>query len=824
MAQLGRSIDCSPQSRPAHSFREQEDQPFLLNHVQEQPNGASFGEQENTALSESRKHCDWLPLTLRLPYLVSLVGISFLLGALVLSLTAASLENQGISDNDDSTTTFFGWRFLPTFVATIYSLLVSTLVNDVRRTEIFARLSNPKGASAANTISLPSRAWWNDPFDAWSKKKNNGSRSWALFSASVSNLIALLVISPLSAIFLSPVSTQFTTPTPFSGARMVQESATSPAPSELLAFRTTIGASLNQSTSAWLSTEHAIVPFWPSTSVGRPLGSTFSGFSVQQWKSKTTVYQAELDCIPMSLTQTGNVTWTVSEPGYPDYPYSNLTFEASSDDGCSIVFSAVPGNNKVLSNSGGWWVPSPYVNLSVAMKTENATLDACADRSMLLVGIASNMVTGNCCADEIRSFDAKILLCSSRYFSALVDATVSINQTSTTVAFDVDKYNLDRKTLPETLYNSSLVEHAFFTSSWAEKFGRNDGPLYNNGENPWYGGPLSAITAGPKYNMDPQSLYNSTSLLSDVTSLFQQFFGETLLDSWKQDMEQDLAASNAAVILTRTRIVASVGVGLSLGTLILLSGLMILTVLHKTRLVRRPLNLYQDPGKIESGAALLLGHSMLREKLCNTDLLLQDSVLKLDGYVLTVVSGRLNVIALEEQKFSGGMLHSRALVAATTHESSGSILLDRRLQDRGRRPAVLRLPVGISLIIFLSLLLTGLAVLYHLSREAGLYQTSLVYQLHVKIAQHSATLAPYSIVPTLFAIGAKIWFALAAETIQKYQPFIAMVKRPTTLSESVSIEYLNTPIALVTLKALRCSHWLLALVGAGAFATEACTS
>jgi hypothetical protein len=288
----------------------------------------------------------------------------------------------------------------------------------------------------------------------------------------------------------------------------------------------------------------------------------------------------------MSLTQTGNVTWTVSEPGYPGYPYSNLTFEVSSDDACSIVFSAVPSKNKVSSNSGGWWVPSPYVNFSGAMKTENATLDACADRSMLLVGIASNMVTGNCCADEIRSFDAKILLCSSRYLSALVDATVSINQTSTTVAFDVDKYDHDRKTLPEAFYNSSLVEHAFFTSSWAEKFGRNDGPLYNNGENPWYGGPLSAITAGPKYNMDPQSLYHSTSLLSDVTSLFQQFFGETLLDTWKQDMEQDLTASIAAVILTRTRIVASVGVGLSLGTLILLSGLMILTVLHKTRLVR----------------------------------------------------------------------------------------------------------------------------------------------------------------------------------------------------------------------------------------------
>ena len=128
------------------------------------------------------------------------------------------------------------------------------------------------------------------------------------------------------------------------------------------------------------------------------------------------------------------------------------------------------------------------------------------------------------------------------------------------------------------------------------------------------------------------------------------------------------------------------------------------------------------------------------------------------------------------------------------------------LPARDPRPAVLKLRIGIPLMCFLLLLLVGLIVLYNLSLEAVLYQTALLYQMRIDLAQNSATLAPYSIIPTLLAIGAKIWFAIAADVVQRYQPFIAMVDRPAELFKSVSVEYPNTPTALVPLKALRSSH------------------
>ncbi|KAI4726287.1 hypothetical protein E4T49_05920 [Aureobasidium sp. EXF-10728] len=421
------------------------------------------------------------------------------------------------------------------------------------------------------------------------------------------------------------------------------------------------------------------------------------------------------------------------------------------------------------------------------------------------------MVTGNChgyCyGEDAPYFDTKIQLCSSQYFSGSIDATVSINQTSTTVVFDIEDYKRKRKLMPATEYNSSLVESAFYSSSWSDKFGRNDGTLYNNGDEPWYGGPLAVISAGPKYDTDSQRVYNSTSLLTDAKNLLQQFLGEMLIDEWKQQANQDTAIFTAEITTSRSRVVANKDVGITLAFLLLLSGVAILQVFYTTRVAQRPLGLYQDPGKIEAVAALLSGDSHLSEKLQSTDVLSQKCMESgLGGLVLNMTRGKLKILRRGDD-----------------HSCSDKTPPAPTSPARNPRPAVMRLRVGISLVCFLLLLLVGLAVLYNLSSKKGLYQTSLVYQIHIDLAQASTTLAPYSIIPTFLAIAAKLWFAMASDTVQRYQPFIAMIKIPTEVSKSVSVEYLNTPTALVFLKALRSSHWLLALVGAGALATEAFT-
>jgi hypothetical protein len=229
--------------------------------------GPLLEKQEMGPTPEPQASYTWLPPALRGLYLRCLFVVSLLLSGTVFYFTRKSAIHHGICDNKDSAAIFFSWRFLPTLVAMMYSLLIADLANDVRRTEILARLSSPNGASAAHTICMPTRSWRKDPFDAWNKRKNNGKRSWALLSASIANLLALLIISPLSTNFVSPVDTRFATPITLLRARELGEMTELSTASPMVTSLTTIGAVLNLTTSAWLTTKYTVVPFWSGTSI-----------------------------------------------------------------------------------------------------------------------------------------------------------------------------------------------------------------------------------------------------------------------------------------------------------------------------------------------------------------------------------------------------------------------------------------------------------------------------------------------------------------------------------------------------------------------------
>jgi len=109
-----------------------------------------------------------------------------------------------------------------------------------------------------------------------------------------------------------------------------------------------------------------------------------------------------------------------------------------------------------------------------------------------------------------------------------------------------------------------------------------------------------------------------------------------------------------------------------------------------------------------------------------------------------------------------------------------------------------------------------------MSSTAGLHQAPFIYQMNMNLLQKSTTLAPYKILPTVLALGVKLWFGAVGDTLKLLQPYISMVKGPVPITKSVTAEYVNTPIAMATMKALINTHWILALVALGALATEFC--
>jgi hypothetical protein len=146
------------------------------------------------------------------------------------------------------------------------------------------------------------------------------------------------------------------------------------------------------------------------------------------------------------------------------------------------------------------------------------------------------------------------------------------------------------------------------------------------------------------------------------------------------------------------------------------------------------------------------------------------------------------------------------------------------LQGKDSRPIVLRGWMGPLLLASLLALVGAILALYEVSIRGGLHQQALVHELDFAFADTITRIAPYSIIPTLIAVGVKLWYRAIEENFRRWQPFLAMTNKPAPVSQSLLVEYANAPLALMSIKAAKNSHYMLALVGLGALATEICKS
>lgn len=132
--------------------------------------------------------------------------------------------------------------------------------------------------------------------------------------------------------------------------------------------------------------------------------------------------------------------------------------------------------------------------------------------------------------------------------------------------------------------------------------------------------------------------------------------------------------------------------------------------------------------------------------------------------------------------------------------------------------------MGFLFLICLCLLLTSISALFYVSRTSGIHQNFFVFRRHLDILKAATTFAPYSILPTLLGVGVKLWLSAIGDALKRLQPYVSMLDAPTPLRGSILAEYTNTPLALISAKAMRHSHFVLALVGVAALASEICKS
>jgi hypothetical protein len=558
--------------------------------------------------------CHWLPTALRWQFVLLTFALSIGLAALILGLTIESQKQQGLGLVQDSSIFFFGWRFTPTLLTVIYTIFVAAIVKDVKRTEPFARLSRPDGASAAASLFLKFRGFGFDLFDALSRRKNGGFRNWALFWASLAHLLGLLILAPFSSALLSPREVAITRGTTFS--RLI---TTPGIPLELstddsILFRTTSSILLNTTTSAWVSSHYAVLPFWPSDRKV-PNGAILSR-SDQEWTAHTTVYETGLECSPMTLQKFDNFTLARRLPSPTDisaYELTNLTsFILESEDGCSLGFAGYPAghsSDSFFKTGGGWWSSSPNFSYPSLWNPGNGTLEGldadhpimlntssqCGDRSMFI--FATSYKEGD-------DFKAQGQICKSTYLSADLPVTVSNDGSSSRITFDEIQFNISKSPIDSSTLDTQSFERAFLSQAWSSKFQLPDPSLNSTlPAKPRLGGPL--ILLGAQHDFDLAKMMANPNFVDQARQIKQRFFGESMQAALDKIEVKQSESMQGQTVVSEQRIVVSLAVGIILIVTLLLSSLMTGLVAGYTRLPERPLNLLQDPSSAKAIASLI---------------------------------------------------------------------------------------------------------------------------------------------------------------------------------------------------------------------------
>jgi hypothetical protein len=142
---------------------------------------------------------------------------------------------------------------------------------------------------------------------------------------------------------------------------------------------------------------------------------------------------------------------------------------------------------------------------------------------------------------------------------------------------------------------------------------------------------------------------------------------------------------------------------------------------------------------------------------------------------------------------------------------------------KGWRPKILRGWVLTLFLISLAAILVTLGILYHTFANKGISQQPLTSNPSI-INDNSAltTLAPYSIIPTLIAIGIKLWWDPIDNTFRVLQPYVSMAKGPTTPSRGTDLSYVTSPVIWDIGKTLANRHFFLAVIVTGALLSEIC--
>lgn len=544
-----------------------------------------------------------------------------------------SETHYGLGVDDGSSIILFGWRFTPSLLAVAYVQLTAMLLDDVKRTEPFARLARPGGGAASFTILQTSGAWWNALADGFSTRKNGGHRSWLLICAALLDVLGFLTVSPLSSSLL--VSRDVAVPKRTEFARMIPNESPITLGTSRDSYLRTIGHILQDvPTSAWITDNYTVLPSWPSDLGDAPIGPLLSTTS-QTWETETLVLTTELDCQEMKLTRADYYN-----DSFPLYGRRQRGMKASimleSEKGCTFGLALDPAMDIANSGGGSWSDLSTFVSPSWTTSGDGGAIlwnnsspsklrlnhsGECGGRELLFISnpwfdtpptSAEPPSAYSTSLVFSKDFEVSGQLCAAKYFMANTTVTASISEATAAVTFNTKAYQENKVAVPDSLFNTSSLQGLMLDANWTDYIQCPAGQ-----SRPFFGG-LSAILAS-LHDFNVTTLLGDEELLAKAARIKQRFLGEVLQSSLSSRRASRLDTTWGLVTVIERRVAVTPGIAISLVVILFVSVCLSLLVWTLSRPQRRPLNLKEDPATTTGLTSLVAFETTTRLGLQNLD-------------------------------------------------------------------------------------------------------------------------------------------------------------------------------------------------------------
>lgn len=729
---------------------------------------------------------EWLPITLRLQYLTTIIVLTIVILAAVVALHVSSKLHSGLGDDDGSSGIFFVSRFLPTLIAVCYVFSLSVILNDVKRTEPYARLSSPGGAPISNTLFYSPRAWWVTFYHSFPNKQRGQGFSFTMFCAALSFILGILIFSPFSSTFLVAQDVTFSQDRSFTQLSLSSELPIQAVASSTTYFRTIGNILQNVTTSAWITEKYAILPFWPLAQTPKPLGAFLSSQN-EIWNAETLVVSTELKCEPLKLSDASLVD-------VPSNRQPVTSFRLTSDSGCRI--SMAFDNSTGTTALAYWTAPSDFAPDDAL---ESNSTGCVGDEAMIF---STAPFSGNySVAEPDPNVQAVGFLCSAEYYFANASVSVTVGPDESMISVDDQAYLRNRSPIPDSFLDVSGFQRLFLNkTAWPQR-------LFAGKESMEILGPGALLAAS--YEFSAKSLVQDQLLQSKVTKLKQRFLGEMMRDVFDSAVvsTEPQVSLSGQVLSNHRRIVVVPVVAITLEVVLSLNLILLLVTLMSSRLPRRPLELSADPATSIAVANLVCKESKTMQQLGGPNAVNPLGILlQVRDFWCQIADNTLYLFPSDN-------------VDAKTDDRK----LTKKLTTRNSLPSVLHLIPVILLFTSLIAIAAAISVLLGFSETEGLYQTAFVYQLDFKVAgMELDAINPASILTTFLAVCISLWWGSVDSSMRKLQPFLALAKEPVKGQDGASLTYEASYMLWAAFRAVKRRHWLLALVSCGAFYAEIC--